>query len=58
VGRRLRFSQDTPDSPGLETPAKMDDYKGSIAPSGAQVPDAGTRGHAENEHVDTHHTLG
>jgi hypothetical protein len=48
VGRRLRLPRDASDSPGLESP--VNGWIGSIGPSGAQVPDTGTRGHAENEH--------
>jgi hypothetical protein len=32
----------------------MEDFREGLQ---SQVPDAGTRGHAESEHVDTHHTF-
>jgi hypothetical protein len=54
VERSLQFSQDTSDTQSLGSPVKTD----YIEPSGVEVPDMGTRGHAKSKHVDTYDTIG
>ncbi len=56
MGRRLRFSQDTSDTRGLGSPSNARGYYDHH--SSAQVSDAGTRGHAEKKHDDTHDAFG
>jgi hypothetical protein len=55
LGRSLRFSQDTPDSPDVLYLVLSFDWRGSIGPS-AHGPDAGTRGLDESDHFYTHNT--
>jgi hypothetical protein len=54
VGGNLRFSKDTFDSPDLGSRFKQFRFNVSSGPSGAQVPDTGSREHAKSEHWDTH----
>jgi hypothetical protein len=55
MGRGLWFSEDASNSPGFAAPANTTVFRASIGPSGAAVPDTGTRRHGGSEHVDTHH---